>query len=359
MGVIRLFLALVNEISQSPEQMWQQQPDKLAGAYGDFAYIGGRKTLRELILRQAEIIRRRAEQAPLQGLQAASKTEKKRYRRLKECRQATREEIAAIWFGRSWDRNSGLFPDFVLAWDSCDTLGNGAILELKDSESGNIASFNSTIPTRFKSLAELSAITKSHLVSEACWLRDFPYSLAPDYFQKPRACFYLVRTHRRSEKMVRLSLVEGSFFETLPKAELLRQVWRQILTETEMPEEQQEQVLPWLVRLEQAIIARSRHVTGASVKPRFRIMAEVESDANLHTYSEISPRTVNFVFKREEHHSVEWLRHEFAKEGFSVEVESAGQRTEFWLVERGWRLDCFSIWHRRNGEHWCLQWSLD
>ncbi len=340
MGVLRLFLALINEIAQSPREMWQQQLDKLAGAYGDFAYIGSRKTLRKLVFCQTAIIRQRVEQASLQDLQADPNLDKKRLRRLSRCRQATNEEIAAIWFGRQWDRDSGLFPDFVLAVDSHNTFGNGAILELKDSEGGSIASFNSTIPTRFKNLTELSLITKSQLVSEACWLRDFPYSLAPNYFREPRACFYLVRTHRRSHETVRLSLVEGSFFETLPKDELLRRVWQQILTESQMPEEQQEQVLPWLVRLEQAIIARSRHVEGASVKPRFRIMAEVEKDANIHAYPEILPRTVNLVFKREEQHSVEWLRYEFAKEGFSVEVESARQRTVFWLVEtivlQGW-----------------------
>ncbi len=355
--MIRLFAHLMEHLSRTPESVVHPSLDELIRMYGDFAYIGSRQTLRQLVLQQAAVIRQRVQQATEAELQAARQINKRFEQRIQRCQQATDEQIAVVWFGRpGWACNSGLFPDFVLALDGANTFGNGSILELKDSEGGSIASFKSTIPTRFKSLDELPRITGSRMVLEACRLRDFPHSLAPDYFAQRRPCFYLVRTHRRSLNEVRLSLVEGSFFETLPKDELLRQVWRQILTESSMPQEQQEQVLPLLARLEQTAIAQSRHVESASVKPRFRIMAEVERDANLHAYPKILPCTVNLVFKREAHHDWGWLRQEFAKEGYSLELQPEGESAILFVVEKNLQLRCFSIWHRRNGEHWCLQW---
>ena len=125
-----------------------------------------------------------------------------------------------------------------------------------------------------------------------------------------------------------------------------------------MPEEQKRQLLPFLSQLEQTVIARSRHIQGASVKPRFRTMAEVESDANLHaSYSEIGKRTVNLVIKREQYHDWAWLQNNFAADRVSVVVKPEGKGARL-VINGDLSVRCFSIWHRRNGEHWCLQWQL-
>ena len=360
MGVFRFYAALLGELRKSPEDVVGKSLDELAGVCSDFAYIGSRRLLRTIVLEQASKLQQKLQQVDQCFWQQATQTQPQLLQRLQRCKDGVSfEEVAAAWFGRrDWAKDSGVFPDFVLALDNTPTFGNGSILELKDSDGSNIASFNSTIPTRFKSLAEVKEITGSRMVLEAAWLRDFPQSLASGYEDCPRRCFYLVRTHRRSSDEVRISLIEGSFFETVPKKELLQRVWEQILNESGVPEEQKRQLLPFLSQLEQAVIARSRHIQGASVKPRFRIMAEVESDANLHAmYPQIRGRTVNLVIKREQHYDWAWLQDAFAADGVGVSMNTEGESVRL-LINGDLSVRCFSIWHRRNGEHWCLQWQL-
>lgn len=273
MGIFRFYAALLQHLSKSPDDAVGKSLDQLAGVCADFAYIGSRKTLQEIVLSQAEKMQQKLQQVNQRFWQQV--TQHRLLQRLQQCKNANSlEEVATAWFGRrDWAKDSGVFPDFVLALDDASTFGNGSILELKDSDGSSIASFNSTIPTRFKSLAEVEEITGSRMVLEAAWLRDFPHSLTSGYEDCPRRCFYLVRTHRRSSDNVRISLIEGSFFETVSKGELLQRIWEQILDESGVPEEQKRQLLPFLSRLEQTVIARSRHIEGASVKHRFRIMA--------------------------------------------------------------------------------------
>lgn len=358
-GILRLYVTLVRNLLAQPSNATRKSLDELASAYGDFAYIGSRRSLRTVVLKQAERLHQRLQAIDEELWQEAVQKRSNLFKRLKDCQKSSNAEaIATAWYGRrDWAKDSGVFPDFVLALDDEQTFANGAILELKDSDGSNIASFNSTIPTRFKSLAEVREIMNSRMVEEAAWIYDFPCSLAKDYLSWERHCFYLVRTHRRSQEQVRISLVEGSFFETLPKRELMRKVWEQILNEGGVPEEQKQQLLPLLAQLEQSLIARSRHIAGASVKPRFRIMAEVESDANIHAYPEISPQTVNLVIKREQFHDWDWLQMAFVADGIDIVVMPKGNEATL-VVEGTLSLRCFPIWHRRNGEHLCLQWQL-
>ncbi len=359
-GIFRFYATLLGELRKSPEDAVSKSLDGLAGVCGDFAYIGSRRSLRTIVLEQAGELQQKLQQVDQCFWQQATQIQPQLLQRLQRCKDwVSFEEVAVAWFGRrDWAKDSGVFPDFVLALDDAPTFGNGAILELKDSDGSSIASFNSTIPTRFKSLAEVKEITGSRMVLEAAWLRDSPHSLISGYEAHSRHCFYLICTHRRSSHEVRISLVEGSFFETVPKRELLQRVWEQILSESGVPEEQKQQLLPLLSQLEQAVIARSRHIEGASVKPRFRIMAEVESDANLHaSYPEISGRTVNLIIKREQHYDWAWLQSVFKADGVIVSVNPEGESARL-LINGDLSVRCFSIWHRRNGEHWCLQWQL-
>lgn len=359
MGVLRLYVTLLRYLAAQPDNATQKSLDEIAGGYRDFAYIGSRRTLQSIVLEQAGLFHQRLQKFDKRFYDEVAQKQPVLLKRLAVCRDdSDSRRVATAWYGRGdWAKDSGVFPDFVLALDNLETFGNGAILELKDSNGSNIASFNSTIPTRFKSLREVQAITGSKMVVEAAWLRDFPQSLAEDYLSKERHCFYLIRTHRRLQEQVRISLVEGSFFETIPKSELIQRVWEQILSESGVPDEQKQQLLPLLAQLEQSAIAQSRHIEGASVKPRFRIMAEVESDANLHTYPEIKPRTVNLVIKREQYYDWAWLREKFATEGINAEITPEDDKAQL-VIGDSLLVHCFSIWHKRNGEHWCLQWML-
>ncbi len=362
MGIFRFYTRLVARLAQSPNDAVEKSLDELAGSYDEFAYIGSRKSLRSIVLYQANRLQQKLRLVDQNYWQQASqKVQSYLLQRLKWCKNGrSPEEVALAWFGkRDWVKDSGVFPDFVLALDDNPTFGNGAILELKDSDSNSIASFNSTIPTRFKSLTEVKEITGSKMVLEAVWIRDFPHSLGTDYATCLRSCFYFIRTNRRLPEQVRISLVEGSFFETLPKNELLQRIWEQILNESGVSEEQKKQILPLLAQLDQSTIARSRHICGASVKPRFRIMAEVERDANLHaSYPEIGERTVNLVIKREQHYDWMHLKRFFAADGANVMMKPEGKDAMLLVINGDLFVRCFSIWHRRNGEHWCLQWKL-
>ena len=73
---------------------------------------------------------------------------------------------------------SNLFPDFMFkAKERNGNFDGGSILELKDSKSNSIASFNSTIPTKFKSLKEIDTINGGNLVSEIARIVDKPRNL--------------------------------------------------------------------------------------------------------------------------------------------------------------------------------------
>ncbi len=73
-----------------------------------------------------------------------------------------------------------------------------------------------------------------------------------------RSCFYLVRTHSQTYSQVRISLVEGSFFETLPKDKLMQAIWRQLLEARGVKEIEREQIVEILGDLDQSEIALSR-----------------------------------------------------------------------------------------------------
>jgi hypothetical protein len=105
---------------------------------------------------------------------------------------------------------------------------------------------------------------------------------------------------------MRLSIVEGSFFETIPKEKLIAETMKAIARE-----HLRNNFTPELEAIfekinDQSIIARSRSdiatkINGmskkASVSPRFRIMSEVATDGNPHLYPEIQERTCNLIMQ--------------------------------------------------------------
>ncbi|MCS6772982.1 MAG: hypothetical protein NZ693_02580, partial [Thermoflexales bacterium] len=266
--------------------------------------------------------------------------------------------LAARWYGRSdWRVDSGAFPDFVLAWEERGILGDGALVELKDSRDQSIASFNSTLPSARKRISTLT-----DLVRDAVDRYERCASLRPDERPDERDCFYLVRTRKSEPRECRLSLVQGTFFETLPNNELLKALWKQVLDQAEVPAELQEKLSPYLSQLERADIAQTRQIEGASVKPRLRIMSEVHSEGNPHRYAEITPRSVNLIVKLPEEcadlrgddlirRSSGWILELFRADGVAA---SAKEPAHDQLVLAGeLRAQLKLIRHRRNGLHPC------
>lgn len=241
-----------------------------------------------------------------------------------------------LLYSSSWQ-----FPDFLFKVKrSNGKLVLGNILELKDSKGGNIASFNSTIPTLYKSLEEIDIINGNNLVSRIAKIKDGDFAFDEDYYTFERRCFYLIRTHKNNKTKVKVSIVDGSFFETVPKENLFYQMFLQVLRahlerkRIEIPKETLEKVQEILAYItDQTIIASSQLIEKASIKPRLRIMAEVHPEGNPHNYPGITEGSFNLILQSTPH--VKRL-----KEELSIQIPE---------------IEIFSIHHKRNGEHVVFQ----
>jgi len=234
------------------------------------------------------------------------------------------------------------FPDFLFKVKKQEEryIG-GCLIELKDSKGSSVASFNSTVPTKYKSLEEIDVINGDNLVSRIATLMDGKLALSKRYFKFERRCFYLIRTHRESEK-VKVSLVDGSFFETVPKEHLFYQMFLNVLRQhlekkkIEISRETLKEVEEALSHVtDQTIIASSQIIEKASVRPRLRIMAEVHPEGNPHSkfYPEITEGSLNLIFQP------------------SSEVKELEKQLSAHIPE----IEVFSIFHKRNGEHRVFQ----
>lgn len=121
MAVFRLYADVLTFLYWQKEAMHTGLLEEVAAAHSQFAYYGARKTL-------AATVRNRARDlVPTQEVEAT----------------------IAEWYGtQAWEKDSGSFPDFVMEYGSIGLLGDGAVIELKDSRGDQIASFNSTLPER-------------------------------------------------------------------------------------------------------------------------------------------------------------------------------------------------------------------
>ncbi len=349
MGIIRCFARIACALHQGKVAIDDPSLEKIAIQYEDYAYIGDRKTLEDAVRERARRLRDK--------LRKGTKAQ--------DIPQEDDDETwARWWFGKSdWKKDSGVYPDFVLAFLNDGTFGDGGLLELKDSAGGAIASFNSTLPSARKLLSE-----EAPLVWESVCRYDLPVSLDSSY-PSERAGFYLVRTNKQSGSRIRLSVVQGTFFETLPTSELLTELWRQVLGESQVAEIVSEDVLDEILRalgsLKREEVAITRHIPGASVKPRLRIMSEIEEEGNPHTYAEILPRSINLVVKPPAiaEQNPDWL--EQASEWFAEEASKDRVNVALAIVAEGigkMRLEqcemsirLLSIKHKRNGLHLVVQ----
>jgi len=234
------------------------------------------------------------------------------------------------------------FPDFLFKVKKHEKkIIGGSLIELKDSKGGSIASFNSTIPTKYKSLEEIDVVNGDRLVSRIATIMDGKLAVDENYFKFERRCLYLIRTYKESEK-VKISIVDGSFFETIPKEHLFYQMLMNVLR-LHLEKKKIEISTQMLKNVEEAfshitdqtIIAQSQTIEKASVKPRLRIMAEVHSEGNPHSqhYPEITEGSFNLILQS------------------SPEIKQVEKEMSTNIPE----VEIFSIFHKRNGEHTVFQ----
>ncbi|RZB32619.1 MAG: hypothetical protein AEth_00297 [Candidatus Argoarchaeum ethanivorans] len=238
------------------------------------------------------------------------------------------------------------FPDFMFKTRKhAGRLICGSLLELKDSKSSTIASFNSTLPTKCKSLEEINVINGGNLVARVASIMDDKLSSDELYQTFERKCFYLVRTHANKEDKMKISVIDGSFFETVPKEHLIYQMFLNILhnhlekKEIKIPPEALDQLEKTLSCVtDQTIIAASQIIEKASVRPRLRIMAEVYSEGNPHSsfYPEVSERSINFI----------------------VGAPASGKELAEEISQKIPEIEKFTIQHKRNGKHVVFQFQF-
>ena len=189
----------------------------------------------------------------------------------------------------------GQFPDLAIKICKDDELFTGGeLVELKDSRSYTVSSFNSTIPTGKKRIEKIFKSKNSEVLRQMKEAGD-------DIFALPeRDVFYLIRGSSKGN--CKIILVHGSFFETVKVGDLISKSFNQVLKETmESSETKLDEKTKNLLETlfsEQTSFSKVRNVENASVKLRFRIMTEVKAEGNIlnsNKYPEISDNTLNFI----------------------------------------------------------------
>ncbi len=238
------------------------------------------------------------------------------------------------------------FPDFVFKTRTENSqLFGGSLLETKDAVGGTISSFNSTIPTGTKSLEEVDAINSSEIVSRIARLKDGKLGEIPVYYTRQRRCFYFIRTHKGTPR-AKTSIVDGSFFETLPKDHLISQMFLNILEQHRVKNklnisknhlDEMETLFSQIT--DQAIIAGSQSIEKASIKPRLRIMAEVNPEGNPHSqqhYPQIAENTINLI----------------------LPLKIITEEVEAHLIAKFPELAISTLQHKRNGKYVVFQYEV-
>lgn len=189
----------------------------------------------------------------------------------------------------------GQFPDLAIRICRDDELFEGGeLVELKDSKSHTVSSFNSTIPTGRKEIAKVIKGKNSEVLRQMIEAGDTVSDL-PE-----REVFYLIRG--KSKGKTKIVLVHGSFFETIKVSELIAKSFSQVLRESMESgktkfDDETKAILETLFS-EQTSFSKVRNVENASVKLRFRIMTEVKAEGNIlntRKYPEISDDTLNLI----------------------------------------------------------------
>jgi len=204
-------------------------------------------------------------------------------------------------------RSKRSFPDMILR--------GGAMIEVKDSKSSTVTSFNSTYPSGEKSIVDLEETSGQKKRSMREDLREAEDS--PDFAEK-RDVYYLVRTNRNDDPTV--SFVHGSYFgdsESSAIAETLGDVLKEIRPDVD---EDRYDALLDIIDGEEYVrnhFSRTRK-TSTGVKIRYRIMYEVDNDLNPNEHPGVPSGALSLIVPAERYPSPEGLTSEI-----EADVETA------------------------------------
>ena len=181
------------------------------------------------------------------------------------------------------------FPDFVLKTNTSGRFTGGEFIELKETNSYSIASFNSTLPTAAKPVSVLTGPVRRALERSG----ENPDSLPL------RNVFYLIRGRKRTRiaNLSKTVLVGGSFFQTVPIDEVLTDAFGQVATDSAKPGADVSAIAD-NVSVQQRYFAASRRIPGSGFTVRFRVMGDTDPEANLMSttkYPVIGDNTLTFL----------------------------------------------------------------
>lgn len=194
-------------------------------------------------------------------------------------------------------QSKGKFPDLAIRLN-CDSkmFTGGELIEIKDSNSYMVSSFNSTIPTGTKEIDTIikgkNNIIKKQMEEAGNNIAGLPV----------RQVFYLIRGKNKLKTAQKIVLIHGSFFETVAKEELISESFLQVLEErlaqTDTNLKTELKSLLTSLFSQQENFSKVRHVDKASVKLRFRIMTEIKAEGNIlntKKYPDILDNTLNLI----------------------------------------------------------------
>jgi len=192
-------------------------------------------------------------------------------------------------------QNNGIFPDLAIRVNPSNPLfSGGELIELKDSKSYTVSSFNSTIPAGTKEISKIIK-GKNSIIKKQMEAVGDDIDLLP-----VREVFYLIRGRKKDN--IKVVLIHGNFFETVKSNKLISQSFEQVLKERldEKGINMESDVQDLLVDIfsEQENFSKVRNVDKASVKLRFRIMTEVKAEGNIlntQKYPDIKDNTINLI----------------------------------------------------------------
>ncbi|MBN8657475.1 MAG: hypothetical protein J0M11_17225 [Anaerolineae bacterium] len=188
--------------------------------------------------------------------------------------------------------NKGVFPDLAIKINTKGPFSGGELIELKDSKSYTVSSFNSTIPAGRKNIRSIVGSGKSSVFKQMQKAGDEVYSL------EERDVYYLVRG--RKKKFQKICLVHGSFFETIPAKDLVGEAFLQMLEEQLEGKDVTNEIKKTLKGnfSDQETFSSVRNIQNASVKVRFRVMTEANQEGNIlnpEKYPDILDDTLNLI----------------------------------------------------------------
>ncbi|TAL70051.1 MAG: hypothetical protein EPN82_05415 [Bacteroidetes bacterium] len=194
-------------------------------------------------------------------------------------------------------KSIGVFPDMAIKLNKDKSIfSGGELIELKDSVTYSVSSFNSTIPSKTKQISKIISSTNSSIYKQMENAGNEVFSL-PE-----REVYYLVRGRKSGQ--TKICLISGAFFETINIEKLINESFMQVLDESIKNSNAiiTPEVKTFLHNLfsEQENFSKVRNVEKASVKLRFRIMTEVKSEGNIlnsKMYPEIIDNSLNLIIQ--------------------------------------------------------------